>query len=72
MNFNLVATDVVTSARSAEISTHHSTFKTPVFMPIGTAGAVKTIDPKFLIARYKAFKSILLISLNFGNKIIRN
>ena len=49
MNFNLVATDVVTSARSAEISTHHSTFKTPVFMPIGTAGAVKTIDPKFLI-----------------------
>ena len=49
MNFNLVARDAVTSARSAEISTYHSTFKTPVFMPIGTAGAVKTIDPKFLI-----------------------
>ena len=37
-----------TSARCGVIKTHHSEIQTPVFMPIGTQGAVKTIDPEVL------------------------
>ena len=48
MKFSILANDSITSARYGEISTDHSTFKTPVFMPIGTSAAVKTLDPKFL------------------------
>ena len=48
MKFSVLANDTKNSARYGEISTDHSTFKTPVFMPIGTSAAVKTIDPKFL------------------------
>ncbi|GIS56973.1 MAG: hypothetical protein CM1200mP1_09110 [Candidatus Neomarinimicrobiota bacterium] len=28
--------------------THHSEIQTPVFMPIGTQGVIKTIDPEVL------------------------
>ena len=36
------------SARCGVIKTHHGEIQTPVFMPIGTQGAVKTIDPEVL------------------------
>ena len=32
------------NARVCEIQTAHSTFETPIFMPVGTAGAVKSLD----------------------------
>ena len=32
------------NARVCEIQTAHSSFETPVFMPVGTAGAVKSLD----------------------------
>ena len=48
MNFSLISSDINNSARLGKISTDHSTFETPVFMPIGTSGVVKTIDPRFL------------------------
>tara|TARA_B100000927_G_scaffold282972_1_gene270211 strand:+ start:690 stop:1823 length:1134 start_codon:yes stop_codon:yes gene_type:complete len=48
MKFSILASDINSSARFGEISTDHSTFTTPVFMPIGTSAAVKTIDPKYL------------------------
>ena len=48
MNFSLISSDINNSARLGKISTDHSTFETPVFMPIGTSGAIKTIDPDFL------------------------
>ncbi len=31
-------------ARACTIKTAHSTIKTPVFMPVGTVGAVKALD----------------------------
>ncbi len=31
-------------ARVCEISTAHSTFETPIFMPVGTVGSVKSLD----------------------------
>ena len=48
MKFSVLANDTNSSARYGQVTTEHSTFKSPVFMPIGTSAAVKTIDPKFL------------------------
>ena len=48
MQFNLLNQDPKSSARLGSISTHHSTFETPIFMPVGTQASVKTIDPEYL------------------------
>jgi queuine tRNA-ribosyltransferase len=42
MEFKIEATDG--KARAATIKTNHSKIKTPVFMPVGTAAAVKSLD----------------------------
>jgi queuine tRNA-ribosyltransferase len=42
MKFTLEATSG--SARAATIQTAHSTIQTPVFMPVGTLGSVKSLD----------------------------
>jgi len=38
-----------TSARSGIIETEHGSIQTPVFMPVGTLGAVKTFSPHELM-----------------------
>lgn len=43
MDFKLEKTDTQSKARAGEITTDHGTIKTPIFMPVGTAGAVKAI-----------------------------
>ncbi|MFU8842478.1 MAG: tRNA guanosine(34) transglycosylase Tgt [Bacteroidales bacterium] len=43
MEFNLVQTDPGSAARAGEIKTDHGAIPTPVFMPVGTAGAVKSV-----------------------------
>ncbi|MBL0333563.1 MAG: tRNA guanosine(34) transglycosylase Tgt [Chlorobiota bacterium] len=43
MKFELLQTDIVSKARAGIIETDHGTFNTPVFMPVGTRGAVKTL-----------------------------
>ncbi|MEA1882046.1 MAG: tRNA guanosine(34) transglycosylase Tgt [Candidatus Marinimicrobia bacterium] len=48
MQFTISHNDAATSARRGILKTHHSEIQTPVFMPIGTQGAVKTIDPEVL------------------------
>ncbi|MFQ6607690.1 MAG: tRNA guanosine(34) transglycosylase Tgt [Fidelibacterota bacterium] len=45
MNFSITAQDKVTSARCGVLSTDRGDIATPVFMPIGTYGAVKTLTP---------------------------
>lgn len=42
MEFELEKTDG--SARACTIKTAHSTIKTPIFMPVGTVGSVKSLD----------------------------
>ncbi|MDF1881406.1 tRNA guanosine(34) transglycosylase Tgt [Sulfurimonas sp. MAG313] len=42
MNFKLEATSG--KARAATLTTKHSTIQTPVFMPVGTAASVKSLD----------------------------
>ena len=48
MQFTIVHSDRETSARRGILKTNHSEIHTPVFMPIGTQGVVKTIDPEVL------------------------
>lgn len=43
MDFELKKTDIYSNARAGEIKTDHGIIKTPIFMPVGTAGAVKAI-----------------------------
>lgn len=43
MEFKLEKTDSGSNARAGEMSTDHGKIQTPIFMPVGTAGAVKAI-----------------------------
>ncbi len=43
MRFNLIAEDKSTKARAGEIFTAHGKIETPIFMPVGTLGAVKAV-----------------------------
>jgi len=49
MKFHIDAQDVGTSARAVTFYTAHGMVQTPVFMPVGTLGAVKTLSPEDLI-----------------------
>lgn len=42
MEFNIDAT--CGKARACTITTAHSTIQTPIFMPVGTVGSVKSLD----------------------------
>ena len=46
--FKLLHTDKYCQARAGEICTPHGKIPTPVFMPVGTHGAVKALQPLFL------------------------
>ena len=48
MNFIVETNDVGTSARRGILKTDHGNIKTPIFMPVGTIGAVKTMAPEDL------------------------
>lgn len=43
MKFDLITTDARSGARAGCIHTDHGTIETPIFMPVGTAGAVKAV-----------------------------
>ena len=46
--FELLKTDAQTKARLGRLTTPHGVIETPVFMPVGTQGSVKTLDPREL------------------------
>jgi queuine tRNA-ribosyltransferase len=46
--FRLIQKDVQTSARAGQLITPHGVLETPAFMPVGTQGAVKTLDQEDL------------------------
>lgn len=46
MNFTLQTEDKTTSARTGKLQTDHGEILTPVFMPIGTQGSVKSLAPE--------------------------
>jgi len=45
VEFTIVQKDPNTSARKGVLETYHGPIDTPTFMPVGTAGAVKTMTP---------------------------
>jgi len=57
MNFKVLKTDSNSSARTGILKTDHGEIKTPIFMPIGTQGAVKTVTPSEL----KTVKSQIIL-----------
>ncbi len=46
--FQLESTSPSSRARAGKMTTDHGSFLTPVFMPVGTAGAVKAVAPRDL------------------------
>ena len=48
MKFTLQNCDSNTSARTGILKTDHGEIETPIFMPVGTVGAVKTMAPQEL------------------------
>ena len=49
-SFELIARSSVSRARAGEIRTGHGVIETPVFMPVGTSGSVKSVTPEELLA----------------------
>jgi len=45
LQFELLARDQKTRARRGRITTPHGTIETPIFMPVGTHGALKAMTP---------------------------
>lgn len=49
MSFKIHSTCPDTSARTATLTTAHGEIQTPIFMPVGTQGMVKTLSPDELV-----------------------
>jgi queuine tRNA-ribosyltransferase len=45
VSFSLLSTDPASSARTGRLVLPHGTVETPIFMPVGTQGSVKTLHP---------------------------
>jgi queuine tRNA-ribosyltransferase len=54
MFFNLQHTDSASKARAGEITTAHGKIETPIFMPVGTVGTVKSVHQTELVEDVKA------------------
>ena len=54
MTFELQFADSASNARTGLIKTDHGQIETPIFMPVGTAGAVKGVHFAELIEQVKA------------------
>ena len=54
LTFELQHTDTVTKARTGKITTGHGEILTPIFMPVGTVGSVKTVTQQQLVKDVKA------------------
>ena len=54
MNFRIEAKDEKTKARAGVVTTDHGDIETPIFMPVGTAGTVKSVHQRELSEDIKA------------------
>jgi len=75
MKFSVTSKDKKSSARAGEVVTDHGNINTPIFMPVGTAGAVKAVHMKELDEDIKA--QIILgntyhLYLRPGMEVIKN
>src|SRR4051794_12675945 len=54
LQFILALTDSFTKARAGTITTDHGDIQTPIFMPVGTVGSVKTVTQQQLAKDVRA------------------
>lgn len=54
LQFQLEKTDTQSAARTGTITTDHGTIQTPIFMPVGTIGSVKSVTQQQLVDTVKA------------------
>ncbi len=54
MRFQLECEDAATDARAGRIDTDHGHIETPIFMPVGTVGSVKAVQPRELLSDVRA------------------
>jgi queuine tRNA-ribosyltransferase len=54
MQFTIQSTDPQSKARTGLITTDHGLIETPIFMPVGTAGTVKAVHQRELVADVRA------------------
>lgn len=54
MHFTLEHRDAETNARAGRLDTDHGHIETPIFMPVGTVGSVKAVQPRELLADVQA------------------
>lgn len=54
MQFSIIANPGDTTGRAGTITTDHGTIETPIFMPVGTVGSVKTVSQQQLKEVVKA------------------
>ena len=52
--FTLAGTDTQSAARAGTLVTDHGTINTPIFMPVGTVGTVKSLNQQQLLNQVKA------------------
>jgi queuine tRNA-ribosyltransferase len=50
LNFKVVAESEDSGARAGVLDTRHGRIETPIFMPVGTLGSVKSVSPEELLA----------------------
>ena len=51
--FELLHSDSNSSARAGKITTDHGVIETPIFMPVGTIGSVKSLSQQQLLQQVK-------------------
>src|SRR5687767_4575110 len=73
-HFQLLKTDTATAARRGRLQTRHGTIETPIFMPVGTQGTVKSVTPQHLreIGAQIILGNTYHLNLRPGSELIRD
>jgi queuine tRNA-ribosyltransferase len=72
-HFQLLKTDAGTAARRGRLHTRHGVIETPIFMPVGTQGTVKSVTPQHLreIGAQIILGNTYHLNLRPGSELIR-
>ncbi len=72
--FEILALDGRTAARRGRLTTPHGVAETPAFMPVGTAGAVKTLDNRDLdeLGAQLVLANTYHLYLRPGHEVVRD
>src|SRR4051812_47931167 len=73
-HFELLLTDTATAARRGRLRTRHGVVETPIFMPVGTQGTVKSVTPAHLreIGAQIILGNTYHLNLRPGSELVRD